>query len=74
MLSSKRLESDQREIRVNPNGKPKGKLQLLKRTHVIVVAFIGWNWGAVTRKEDLIQKSLKLNITPSIDASPSRMI
>ena len=30
LLSSERLESDQREIRVNPNGKPKGKITIIK--------------------------------------------
>ena len=51
----------------------RGKLQLLKRPHVIVVAFIDWNWGWRHKKKKN-RKSLKLNITPSMDVSPSMMV
>ena len=51
MLSSERLESDQREIRVNSNGRLQQKITTIKgNTHMTVVSFIGWNEGETNKK------------------------
>ena len=59
LLSSKRLESDQREIRVNSNERLQQKITTIKgNAHMIVVSFIGWNEGEANGW-------IKLNITSS---------
>ena len=51
LLSSKRLESDQREIRVNSNERLQQKITTIKgNAHMIVVSFIGWNEGETNKK------------------------
>ena len=59
LLSSKRLESDQREIRVNSNERLQQKITTIKgNAHMIVVSFIGWNEGETNKNKAQTQYHL----------------
>ena len=65
MLSSERLESDRREIRVDRNGKLARKITTIKgNTHVIVPFIGGGRRGVVTRENSKFRRRKKSQTQP----------